>query len=271
MERPPAREVGEVAMDFIEVASRKLFFEDIQPKQRQPAATVLFMHGAGGSHANWRSQLDCLTDTFRIIAVDLPGHGMSTGAGEATIQGYADYVEGLIDALELENVILGGHSMGGAIALKIALNGSHELGGLLLVGTGAKLRVLPAIFSMIRDNFEVAIESMGNFAFSPNVSKDILDEHKRLMSQNTPEVMILDFTACDSFDIIDEISAISLPTLILCGKDDRLTPAKYSELLHAKIDGSEAVFFDDSGHMPMVEQSAAFNEAVESFLTRLHK
>jgi pimeloyl-ACP methyl ester carboxylesterase len=258
-------------MKSIEVASRKLFFEDIQPERRQPTATVLFVHGAGGSHVSWRSQLESLTDKFRIIAVDLPGHGMSAGAGEATIQGYAGYVESLMDALGLENVILGGHSMGGAIALEIALNGSHKLGGLLLVGTGAKLRVLPAIFSMIRDDFEVAIESMGNFLFGPGVSKDILDEHKRLIAETTPEVLILDFTACDSFDIMDELSAISLPTLILCGKDDRLTPAKYSELLHAKIDGSEAVFFDDSGHMPMVEQSAAFNKAVESFLTRLHK
>lgn len=256
-------------MDFIEVASQKLYFEDVQPEQCQPTATVLFVHGAGGSYLSWRPQLECLTDQFRIIAVDLPGHGMSEGAAEATIRGYAYYVKALMESLELENVFLGGHSMGGAIALEIALNNPARLGGLLLVGTGAKLRVLPAIFSMIRDDFEVAIEGMGNFAFSPNVSQDILDEHKALMAQNTPEVLIQDFTACDSFDIMDNVSAVTLPTLILCGKADRLTPAKYSELLNANIGGSKTVFFDDCGHMPMIERSTEFNKAVASFLTRL--
>lgn len=256
-------------MDFIEVFSRKLYFEDVQPKTRRPAATVLFVHGAGGSRLSWRSQLEYLCDQFRIIAVDLPGHGMSKGAPEATIRAYANYVESLMRSLDLKNVILGGHSMGGAIALEIALNNPDRLRGLLLVGTGAKLRVLPAIFSMIRDDFEVAIEGMGNFAFGPNVPKDILDEHKALMAQNTPEVLIQDFSACDSFDIMDKISAVSLPTLILCGKEDRLTPAKYSELLHEKIHGSEVVFFDGCGHMPMIEHSAEFNRAVASFLTRL--
>jgi pimeloyl-ACP methyl ester carboxylesterase len=256
-------------MAFIEVASRKLYFEDVQPEQHQPTATVLFVHGAGGSRLNWRSQLECLTDQFRIIAVDLPGHGMSEGEAEVTIRAYAHYVQALMESLDLKNVILGGHSMGGAISLEIALDNPARLAGLLLVGTGAKLRVLPTIFSMIRDNFEVAVEGMGNFAFGPNVPNDILDEHKRLMAQNTPEVLIQDFTACDSFDIIDQVSEVTLPTLILCGKDDRLTPSKYSELLHKEIGGSEAVFFDNCGHMPMIEQSAEFNEAVASFLTRL--
>lgn len=258
-------------MKSIEVASRELFFKDIQPEQRQPAATVLLVHGAGGSHLSWRFQFERLIDKFRIIAVDLPGHGKSKGSAEATIGAYSGYVEALMDKLGLENVILGGHSMGGAIALEIALNNPDRLAGLLLVGTGARLRVLPAIFSMIRDDFEVAIQGMGNFAFGPNVSKDIRDEHKRLMAENTPEVLIQDFTACDSFDIINRLSAITLPALILCGKDDRLTPAKYSEFLHEGIRGSEAVFFDDCGHMPMIEQSAAFNREVESFLMRLQK
>jgi len=271
LKRLSAREVDEIRMKSIEVGSRKLFFEDIQPERCQPTATIVFVHGAGGSNLTWRFQLQNLTSKFRVIAVDLPGHGMSEGPAQTTIRSYAEYVEALMDALDLHNVILGGHSMGGAITLAIALRNPARLGGLLLVGTGARLRVLPTIFSLIRDNFEVAIEGMGNFAFGPNVSQDIVEEHKRLMRQNTPDVLIQDFTACDSFDIMDQIFEINLPTLILCGKDDRLTPSKYSELLHEKIGGSEAVFFEGCGHLPMAEQSAAFNEAVESFLTRLYK
>ena len=256
-------------MRSIEVASRKFFFEDVQPEGAESKATVLFIHGAGGSHLSWRFQIEHLKDKFRIIAVDLPGHGMSGGEGEETISGHAKCVTALMDALELEDVVLGGHSMGGAIALKIALENPDRLGGLLLVGTGARLRVMPMIFSMIKDDFNAAVEGMASSFFGSAAPENIVNEEKRLLAKNSPDVMIRDFTACDSFDVISELATISLPTLILCGNQDSLTPVKYSEFLHDKIKGSEVVFFDDCGHMPMIERSAEFNEAVASFLTRL--
>ena len=159
--------------------------------------------------------------------------------------------------------------MGGAVALEIALRHPERLGGLLLVGTGARLRVQPAIFSTIRDDFEAAIESMVAFMLSPGAPEDLIDDQKRLLADNSPEVLLGDFTACDSFDVIKEFPAISLPTMILCGKQDMLTPMKYSEFMRDAIKSSEAVFFDDCGHMPMIEKSAEFNEAVGSFLARL--
>jgi pimeloyl-ACP methyl ester carboxylesterase len=256
-------------MKSIEVASRNFFFEDAQPEGTESTATIVFVHGAGGSHKSWRYQLKYLSDRFRIIAVDLPGHGMSGGEGEETIGEYARYLTALMDALELENVVLGGHSMGGAIALKVALENPDRLGGLLLVGTGARLRVMPMIFSMIKDDFDAAVEGMGSSFFGPAASEDIMNEEKRLLAKSSPDVMLQDFTACDSFDVINELSSISLLTLILCGNQDSLTPVKYSEFLHDKIENSEVVFFDNCGHMPMVEQSVEFNEAVASFLTRL--
>lgn len=256
-------------MKSIEFASRKLFYADAQPENHQPPATALFVHGAGGSHLTWRSQLEDLSDRFRIIAVDLPGHGLSEGEGESTISAYAACVVALMESLGLENVALGGHSMGGGVALEIALRHPERLGGLLLVGTGARLRVQPAIFSTIREDFDAAIESMIAFTLSPGASEGLIDDQKRLLADNSPEVLLGDFTACDSFDVMEKLSTLSLPTMILCGKQDMLTPAKYSEFMHDAIMDSEAVFFDDCGHMPMIEKSAEFNEAVASFLARL--
>ena len=256
-------------MQSIEFASRKLFFADAQPDNRRPLATALFVHGAGGSHVTWSPQLEGLSDRFRIISVDLPGHGLSEGEGESTISGYAAAVVALMDSLGLENVALGGHSMGGAIALEVALRRPERLGGLILVGTGARLRVMPTIFSTIREDFDAAVGGMAAFLLSPDASKELIDEQKRLLAENSADALIGDFTACDAFDVIKELPAIALPTLILCGKQDMLTPVKYSEFLRDNVAGSEAVFLDDSGHMPMLEKSDVFNEAVASFLARL--
>ena len=233
-------------MKSIDVASRKLFFKDVQPEGKEPLATILLVHGAGGSHLSWRRQTRELAAAFRLVLVDLPGHGRSGGAGETTVQGYTRYVVDLMDALGLERVILGGHSMGGAIAVEAALRNPGRLGGLLL-----------------------AIEGMANFLFGPEPSKDLVEEEKRLLGENSSEILLQDFTACDSFDVKDEVASINLPTLILCGKQDRLTPVKYSEFLHEGIKRSEIVFFDNCGHMPMLEQSDEFNRCVSSFLAGL--
>ncbi len=256
-------------MKSILVASKNLFFESVQPETKQSAATLLLVHGAGGSHLTWRCQLKKLSDQFLIIAVDLPGHGQSEGMGEATIGGYARYVSELMQALDLRDVVLGGHSMGGAIALDIALNDPSRLAGLILVGTGARLRVLPAIFSVIREDFELAIQSMAGFMFGPAASAELIEEEKQLLSKSSADVMLKDFTACDSFDIMDRVGFIRVPALIVCGREDRLTPPKYSQTLHEKLSGSEIVLLDECGHMPMLEQSGKFDERVSSFMMRL--
>ncbi len=270
-QRQPAgiRGCPEELMISIGAASRKLFFKEVQPEGKEPLATVVLVHGAGGSHLSWRRQTDTMGERFRIIAVDLPGHGLSDETGESTISGHSGRIIELMDALGLEEVVLGGHSMGGAIALDTALRNPDRLAALLLVGTGARLRVQPEIFSVIKTDFELAKEAMAAMFFGAEPPDELVEEEKRHLGENAPEVLIGDFTACDSFDVMEEIASIDMPTLIVCGKEDRLTPAKYSEFLHNKIEGSEMVLFDNCGHMPMLERSAEFNHSVSSFLTGL--
>jgi len=255
-------------MKFIDVSGRKFYYKDVQPVNNEPLTTLLLIHGAGGSHKTWRYQIEGLSDQFRVIAVDLPGHGLSEKTDQTTIQDHATLIFQLMESLQLENVVLGGHSMGGAITLEVALKDPGRLRAMLLVGTGARLRVLPPIFSMIQQDFETAIQQMAGFMFGPGVSTDLLEEERNLMTVNSADVLLADFSTCDSFDVMDKTGSITVPTLILCGKQDNLTPPKYSEFLSKNINNSELCLIDNCGHMPMLEQVTEFNRCVSSFLAR---
>lgn len=158
--------------------------------------------------------------------------------------------------------------MGGAIALELALREPGLLDGMILVSTGAKLRVLPAIFAVIREDFELAVQGMAGFLFSSTAPAELVEEEKLQLRENSPDVLLKDFTACDSFDIMEKVDSIKLPALIVCGKEDRLTSPKYSDFLHSKLTGSELVFLDGCGHMPMLERSAEVNDRIRSFVER---
>jgi pimeloyl-ACP methyl ester carboxylesterase len=256
--------MGKIAID-----SQTIYFQDARPKGVEPMATILFIHGAGGSSQSWRLQYESLSESFRVIGVDLPGHGMTGGPGEETIADFANNITSLMDALGLESTVLGGHSMGGAIALDIALRSPDRVAGLVLVGTGARLRVMPMIFPMLKDDFAGALDQMGSTFFGSGVSEELMNEEKQLLAKNSPDVMIRDFKACDSFDVMEEVSSISKPTLVVCGDHDMLSPPKYAAFMSEKIEGSEYVLFEGCGHMPMLEKSEEFNKVVASFLARL--
>jgi pimeloyl-ACP methyl ester carboxylesterase len=111
---------------------------------------LALIHGAGGAAELWRPQLEGLADVARIVAPDLPGHGPLGGRGKPSITDYADWLEGLFAALEAGPLVLVGHSMGGAVAQSLALARPGRLAGLVLVSTGARLRVLARLVDLLR-------------------------------------------------------------------------------------------------------------------------
>src|SRR5687767_12442704 len=106
--------------------------------------TVVLVHGSGGNTEAWRPQLDGLSDVARVVALDLPGHGRSSGSF-ASIDEATMVVRAFVDAIGLAPVVIGGHSMGGAVAQAFVLADPDRTAGVMLVGTGARLRVLPRI------------------------------------------------------------------------------------------------------------------------------
>jgi pimeloyl-ACP methyl ester carboxylesterase len=223
--------------------------------------TVLFVHGAGGNHEIWENQ----TKYFRnAIAIDLPGHDV--GEGKRTIEEYVEDVRRFCDQESLKNFVMVGHSMGGAITLKFALTYPEYLKAIVLVSTGAKLRVAPIVFEEIKRDYNNFLELMKEYAFSNKTPSWVKDKAVKLMRSVKPQVVYGDFEACDKFDVMGSLDRINLPTLIICGRDDLLTPVKYSEYLRAHIRKSELRVIDDAGHMVMLEKPQEFNEILENFL-----
>jgi pimeloyl-ACP methyl ester carboxylesterase len=156
--------------------------------------------------------------------------------------------------------------MGGAIVQTLALTHPEVIKGIVLAGTGAKLKVLPMILDGIKKNFRETVQAITRFAYSRKVSSDLIERGISEMIRCRPEVLYGDFLACDRFDFMNEVEKIDLPTLVLCGNEDELTPVKYSQLLHQRIKGSKLEILPNAGHMVMIESPEAFNEKVREFI-----
>lgn len=230
---------------------------------------VVLVHGAGGRGAVWAPQLAALGDIARLLAPDLPGHGATAGPGHQAIGEYADWVLGFLDAAGLARPVVGGHSMGGAIAQTLALAHPDRVGGLVLVGTGARLRVLPRILEALREAPPEALGLLDSLSYGAATPPERVVEADRALRETPPWVTLGDYLACDRFDVMNRIGAIRAPTLVVVGREDRLTPPKYAAYLAAAIPGARLVEVDGAGHFAQLEQPAAVNAALRGYLLSL--
>jgi len=251
-------------MPYITVAGERTFYALYQGDVRGKRNLVL-VHGAGGSHLDWPAPLRRLGGA-NVYALDLPGHGRSEGAGRSSIAAYRDFLLAFLDALSLERAIVVGHSMGGAIALDFALRYPDRLAGLILVGTGARLRVLPAILSGLLTDFEATVDLVLDYAFGPGASEQLKRLGRQRLLRTPPQVLHGDYAACDAFDVMERLGEIRCPTLVIGGTADRLTPPKYSVYLRDHIPGAELVLVDRAGHMVMLEKPEVVSRAVSEFI-----
>jgi pimeloyl-ACP methyl ester carboxylesterase len=248
----------------VRVQQTELYYA--QAGQGQPA--LLFVHGAGGDHTMWGEQLRELAPNFSVAALDLNGHGRSPAREGEGFQTYTEDVLAVLEALAMPTVVVG-HSMGGAITLMVALQRPKNLVGLGLVGTGAKLRVHPQILELCQTDFERAIDFIVQWAFAEQSPPELRERARAQMRRTGADALLRDFSSCNTFDVMARLSEIALPTLILCGRDDKLTPVKYSEYLQQNIPTAQLKIIEGAGHMVMLEQPRAVTTALWEFCARL--
>jgi len=234
------------------------------PVTRPP---LVLVHGAGGDRYHWPHQVRRLAGT-EIYALDLPGHGRSFGPGRRTIAAYSQVLKTFAEALALPPFILAGHSMGGAIALDFALRYGDALAGLVLVGAGARLRVNAVILEGLTQDFSATTAQLIDWMYSPTFPSAMRQKALDQLRSNEPQTLHNDFAACNEFDVRTKVTSLTLPTLIICGVEDKMTPIKFSEIIHQSIAGSHLHLVEEAGHMVMIEQPEVVAGLFQKFMTR---
>jgi pimeloyl-ACP methyl ester carboxylesterase len=252
-------------MPFLKIEGKRIYFKG--EAGRPGMWPVILIHGAGGSSNIWLRQIQALEENFQVLAIDLPGHGYSEGNGEETIEDYVRFVSAWLEALDLRQVFLVGHSMGGAIAMSLALSFPEKIRKMALAGSGARLRVPPEVFAALNKDFKEAIRVICRYAYSSHFPTYLLSLVEAEMGKARPEVFLKDLVACDAFDMRSQLSQIQVPSLILCGREDRFTPLELSLFLRDNLPNSRLEVIEGAGHMAMIESTSDFNEVLARFLS----
>jgi pimeloyl-ACP methyl ester carboxylesterase len=226
---------------------------------------LIFMHGSGGCGDVWTHQKAHFAGAE---AFDLPGHPQ--GDLCATVDLYVEWLRGRLRPVREKELVLVGHSLGGAIALLYALKYPGEVKGVITVGSGGRLRVSPVIL----DALEKIVQEPERFPefFGPGlagVDPDLRQTLFKGMVENGPAVMLNDFRACDGFDIMDRLGEIDVPALALCGSEDVMTPPKYSQFLGRSMPDCRVEIIPGGTHYLAAEMPLAVNRAIQQFLDLL--
>jgi pimeloyl-ACP methyl ester carboxylesterase len=155
--------------------------------------------------------------------------------------------------------------MGAAIAITFALNYPASLDGIILIGAGQRMKVMPALLDALRQGQNDP--GFIRMAFSPQTSSVIVEDMVKLFSKVAPSVLYADFNACNNFDVSHELDKISLPALAIVGAEDKLTPVKLSQFVSNNINNCILEIISDAGHFAMLEKPADVNRLISKFLS----
>jgi pimeloyl-ACP methyl ester carboxylesterase len=230
----------------------------------------------------WAPQLAALQDSYRLIVPDLRGFGGSAGFPEApSLDRLADDVAELLDELQIrEKIVLGGLSMGGYTALAFARRHPNRLRGLILADTKAEAddaegkanreRVIE--FAEEHTALDVLEQILGKLIGAETMTQrpEVVKAVRQTAANQTSAAIIGAQQAMrDRPDSGPSLASIAVPTLVIVGEQDTLTPPALSEALAARIRGAKLVRIAGSGHLSNLEKPAEFNAAVRSFLADL--
>lgn len=245
-----------------------------RPYGPQPPAVVL-VHGAAFDHSVWQWQSRHLAHHgYTVLAPDLPGHGRSPGVARTSIEALADWIAALVAAAGLERAHVVGHSMGSLVALEAALRHPHRVAKLVLVGTAAPMAVGDAFLAAARDDSPAALDMEATWglrrgtllAQSPVPGMSLLGASRGLNGRAAAGVLHTDLAACRAWQPpVDAIRALKVPTLVVTGQRDQMTPAKAGRALAAEIPGARQVSLD-AGHSMMSEAPRELSAALRTFL-----
>jgi pimeloyl-ACP methyl ester carboxylesterase len=227
----------------------------------------LLVHAAGSNAGMWRRQVEGLGREHSVVALDLPGHGRSSGIeGLASIDAYAGFVADFARTLRLRRFVLVGRSMGGAIGLTLAAQQPDLLAGVVLACTAARFTLEPDRLAALHDVVRGRLpQQFTTETFSPSTGVELMREAWTEQVKTDPRVRWTDTLACQAFDGRSLLGAVHVPTLIVAGADDQVTPVAAAEELVGGTAGARLEVIERAGHQAPLEQAEAFDRLVARF------
>ena len=237
------------------------------------ATPIIFLHGVGSDKSAWAPQLEHFGTGRRALAFDYPGYGESNPAPAGTTRDdYAAAMFAALDALGIERAHVCGLSLGGVIAIAMHHAAPERCVSLILADSFAVHPDGQAIY----DRSVAASVSMTELAaartpvlLAPGASEELHGEVRETMARIDPEAFRIGAAAVWLADQSERVQAIQVPTLVLVGAEDTVTPPELSEQLAAMIAGAELHILAGAGHLSNIERPVDFNTAVETFIARV--
>lgn len=232
---------------------------------------IIFLHGVGSDKSVWASQLAHFGQQRRAVAFDYPGYGESDPSPDATGDDFAAVILAAMDALDIDSAHVCGLSLGGVIAIALHAADPSRCASLILADSFAVHPDGQAIFDRsdaasrtvgMRGLAEARAGALLGTAATPAMHAEVIDT----MSRIDPAAYVIGARAVWLADQIDRASAIWVPTLVLVGDEDSITPPALSEQLVSLIPGATIAVIAGAGHLANLEQPTAFNSAVDTFL-----
>lgn len=231
---------------------------------------VILLHGAGSNQTIWPAVVRRLVGQ-RVIAVDLPGHGRSPGFGLQSISACADQLVEFLAALGLYQAVFVGHSMGGAIALDLAVRHGAHVAGLGMIASGAYLGVPTDLLDAFSNPLTLshAFHLFQKRAFGSSATAAQIERCTTILKETRPSVLAADWQACASFDSRSAVGQINVPGWIIVGAEDQLTPVNFSHFLAGQLPAAHLQIVPNAGHMVILEQSERVVQSLQKFLAAL--
>ncbi|WP_315756390.1 MULTISPECIES: alpha/beta hydrolase [unclassified Bradyrhizobium] len=233
---------------------------------------VVFIHGAGFDHSVWALHSRWFAHHgFAVLAPDLPGHGRSAGPALPTIAAMADWIVALLQALNAKPAHLIGHSMGSLIALDAAARHPDRVSALSLIGTAATMTVGPDLLKAAEANDHAAIDmvSIWGLGFAAELGGSrapglwMHGGAQATLERCAPDVLFNDLSACNEYqDALASAARIKVPTRLILGEKDMMTPLKAGKALAAAIAQSRTTVLPGAGHTMMTECPDALLDAL---------
>ena len=226
--------------------------------------TVVLLHGAGFDHTAWALHSRWFAHHgYGVLVPDMPGHGRSCGAPLRSIAEMADWTAALLEAAGVARATLVGHSMGSLVALETAARHPAKVSALGLIGTTATMNVGPDLLKAAEANDHAAVDmvSIWGLGFDAELGGSLapgLWMHggaQRVLERCPPGVLFSDLSACNAYqDALAAASKITVPTTLVLGERDMMTPSRGGKALAAALPNSRIVVLPGAGHMMMAER-----------------